>query len=94
MAMHIALHKIGVPFEGKQMSFKKNDMRAYGPPCGATHDRGRIRDRIRTARVTATPGSPRFKQPPKSRLKLCKPCISRCDRVQWRAVLPTRERFT
>jgi glutathione S-transferase len=27
-AVHIALHEIGVPFEGKPMSFKKNDMRA------------------------------------------------------------------
>jgi glutathione S-transferase len=27
MAVHIALHEIGVPFEGKPMSFKKNDMR-------------------------------------------------------------------
>jgi glutathione S-transferase len=30
MAAHIALHEIGVPFEGKPMSFKKNDMRAPG----------------------------------------------------------------
>jgi glutathione S-transferase len=29
-AVHIALHEIGVPFEGKPMSFKKNDMRASG----------------------------------------------------------------
>jgi glutathione S-transferase len=28
MAVHIALHEIGVPFEGKPMSFKKNDMLA------------------------------------------------------------------
>jgi glutathione S-transferase len=28
MAVHIALHEIGVPFEGKPMSFKNNDMRA------------------------------------------------------------------
>ena len=28
MAVHIALHEIGAPFEGKPMSFKKNDMRA------------------------------------------------------------------
>ena len=29
-AVHIALHEIGVPFEGKPMSFKKNDMRSPG----------------------------------------------------------------
>jgi glutathione S-transferase len=28
MAVHIALHEIGVPFEGKPMSFKGNDLRA------------------------------------------------------------------
>jgi glutathione S-transferase len=28
MAVHIALHEIGVPFEGKPMSFKNNDMRS------------------------------------------------------------------
>jgi glutathione S-transferase len=28
MAVHIALHEIGVPFEGKPMSFHNNDMRA------------------------------------------------------------------
>jgi glutathione S-transferase len=28
MAVHIALHEIGVPFEGRPMSFKKNDMRS------------------------------------------------------------------
>jgi glutathione S-transferase len=27
-AVHIALHEIGVPFEGKPMSFKKNDLRS------------------------------------------------------------------
>ena len=27
MAVHIALHEIGVAFEGKPMSFKQNDMR-------------------------------------------------------------------
>ena len=27
-AVHIALHEIGVPFEGKPMSFRNNDMRA------------------------------------------------------------------
>jgi glutathione S-transferase len=27
MAVHIALHEIGAPFEGKPMSFKENDMR-------------------------------------------------------------------
>jgi glutathione S-transferase len=30
MAVHIALHEIGVPFEGKPMSFKKNDMSSPG----------------------------------------------------------------
>ncbi len=28
MAVHIALHEIGVPFEAKPMSFKKNDLRS------------------------------------------------------------------
>jgi glutathione S-transferase len=28
MAVHIALHEIGAPFEGKPMSFKRNDMRS------------------------------------------------------------------
>jgi glutathione S-transferase len=28
MAVHIALHEIGVPFEGKPMSFRHNDLRA------------------------------------------------------------------
>src|ERR1017187_210482 len=27
-AVHIALHEIGIPFEAKPMSFKKNDMRS------------------------------------------------------------------
>jgi glutathione S-transferase len=27
-AVHIALHEIGVPFEGKPMSFKSNDLRS------------------------------------------------------------------
>jgi glutathione S-transferase len=30
MAVHIALHEIGVPFEGKPMSFRNNDMRSPG----------------------------------------------------------------
>ena len=30
MAVHIALHEIGVAFEGKPMSFKNNDMRSPG----------------------------------------------------------------
>jgi glutathione S-transferase len=30
MAVHIALHEIGVPFEVKPMSFKNNDLRAPG----------------------------------------------------------------
>jgi glutathione S-transferase len=29
-AVHIALHEIGVPFEGKPMSFKNNDLRSPG----------------------------------------------------------------
>jgi glutathione S-transferase len=29
-AVHIALHEIGVPFEGKPMSFRNNDMRSPG----------------------------------------------------------------
>jgi len=29
-AVHIALHEIGVPFEGKPMSFKKDDLRSPG----------------------------------------------------------------
>src|SRR5258708_33039234 len=29
-AVHIALHEIGVPFEGKPMSFKSNDLRSPG----------------------------------------------------------------
>jgi glutathione S-transferase len=28
MAVHIALHEIGAPFEGRPMSFKKNDLRS------------------------------------------------------------------
>jgi glutathione S-transferase len=28
MAVHIALHEIGVAFEGKPMSFKKKDLRS------------------------------------------------------------------
>jgi glutathione S-transferase len=28
MAVHIALHEIGVPFEGRPMSFRKNDLRS------------------------------------------------------------------
>jgi glutathione S-transferase len=28
MAVHIALHEVGAPFEGKPMSFKQNDMRS------------------------------------------------------------------
>ncbi len=27
-AVHIALHEIGIPFEGRPMSFRKNDMRS------------------------------------------------------------------
>src|SRR5258708_1205191 len=36
-------------------------------------------------------GALRFKQTPKSRLKLCMRCISPRDRVQWRNVPSTRE---
>ena len=30
MAVHIAVHEIGAPFEAKPMSFKRNEMRAAG----------------------------------------------------------------
>jgi glutathione S-transferase len=30
MAVHIALHEIGVAFEGKPMSFRQNDLRSRG----------------------------------------------------------------
>jgi glutathione S-transferase len=30
MAAHIALHEIGVPFEAKPMSFKRDDLRSSG----------------------------------------------------------------
>jgi hypothetical protein len=30
MAVHIALHEIGTPFEGKPMSFKKDESRSPG----------------------------------------------------------------
>ena len=38
MAVHIALHESGVPFEGKPMSFKNNDMRS---PDFLKHQSGR-----------------------------------------------------
>jgi glutathione S-transferase len=39
-AVHIALHEIGVPFEGKPMSFKGNDMRA--PDYLALNPEGKV----------------------------------------------------
>jgi glutathione S-transferase len=40
MAVHIALHEIGVAFEGKPMSFKKNDMRS--PDFLAVNPEGKV----------------------------------------------------
>jgi glutathione S-transferase len=40
MAVHIALHEIGVPFEGKPMSFKDNDLRA--PDYLALNPEGKV----------------------------------------------------
>src|SRR6202163_3137613 len=40
MAAHIALHEIGAPFEGRPMSFKKNDMRS--PEYLALHPEGKV----------------------------------------------------
>jgi glutathione S-transferase len=40
MAVHIALHEIGVPFEVRPMSFKKNDMRA--PEFLALNPEGKV----------------------------------------------------
>jgi glutathione S-transferase len=40
MAVHIALHEIGVPFETRPMSFKKNDMRA--PEFLALNPEGKV----------------------------------------------------
>jgi glutathione S-transferase len=40
MAVHIALHEIGAPFEGKPMSFKKNDMRS--PEYLALNPEGKV----------------------------------------------------
>jgi glutathione S-transferase len=40
MAVHIALHEIGVAFEGKPMSFKKNDMRS--PDYLALNPEGKV----------------------------------------------------
>jgi glutathione S-transferase len=40
MAVHIALHEIGVAFEGKPMSFKKNDMRS--PEYLALNPEGKV----------------------------------------------------
>src|ERR1700681_3749059 len=40
MAAHIALHEIGVAFEGKPMSFKKNDMRS--PEYLALNPEGKV----------------------------------------------------
>src|SRR3981081_467951 len=39
-AVHIALHEIGVPFEGRPMSFKQNDMRA--PEFLALNPEGKV----------------------------------------------------
>jgi glutathione S-transferase len=40
MAVHIALHEIGVSFEGRPMSFKKNDMRS--PEFLALNPEGKV----------------------------------------------------
>ena len=40
MAVHIALHEIDVPFEGRPMSFNKNDMRA--PEFLALNPEGKV----------------------------------------------------
>src|SRR5260370_34656831 len=40
MAVHIELHEIGVAFEGKPMSFKKNDMRS--PEYLALNPEGKV----------------------------------------------------
>jgi glutathione S-transferase len=40
MAVHIALHEVGVAFEGKPMSFKKNDMRS--PDYLALNPEGKV----------------------------------------------------
>jgi glutathione S-transferase len=40
MAVHIALHEIGVPFEGRPMSFKKDDLRA--PDYLALNPEGKV----------------------------------------------------
>jgi glutathione S-transferase len=40
MAVHIALHEIGVAFEGRPMSFKKNDMRS--PEFLALNPEGKV----------------------------------------------------
>jgi glutathione S-transferase len=40
MAVHIALHEIGAPFEGKPMSFKKDDMRS--PEYLALNPEGKV----------------------------------------------------
>jgi glutathione S-transferase len=40
MAVHIALHEIGVAFEGKPMSFKQNDMRS--PEFLALNPEGKV----------------------------------------------------
>src|SRR5712675_2658192 len=39
-AVHIALHEIGVPFEGRPMSFKKDDMRS--PAYLALNPEGKV----------------------------------------------------
>ena len=40
MAVHIALHEIGIAFEGKPMSFKNNDMRS--PEYLAVNPEGKV----------------------------------------------------
>src|SRR3954463_12401381 len=40
MAVHIALHEIGLPFEARPMSFKNNDMRA--PEFRALNPEGKV----------------------------------------------------
>jgi glutathione S-transferase len=40
MAVHIALHEIGVPFDGRPMSFKNNDLRA--PDYLALNPEGKV----------------------------------------------------
>ena len=50
MAVHIALHEIGAPFEARPMSFKNQDMRA--PKFLALNPEGTLRWRLRTGGFT------------------------------------------